>query len=395
MFAELFLFSQVSGETWSAQLLCDDPIWVTQSRFAATFHAGDFGLVVALENSMSTNMPHLVDTLGEMDKDLRSSLYGATTKSKDLLESDIKILQGGYIERRQHMKALNDLDLLASTILALVFSGTESLFPSLQDAINQSTVACAIDLDGKLVIASNAVSWQPKKRLPKYELKHVDQEKFDVTQSELEGKALAAKKVEIEKTGKTLPQKIGLPKGQLQQIKEQALQSTPLHHHYAPFNLDPRTLPLDAVLYDPKTELSTVIRDISRGLVSKFEVLNMGVAEQHAEMQLLDYFLTAGRRPDHNVIGVSKPCCRFCAFWLLSFGVQISTYHTVTPFGWDAPDHVKQWSKGISGLGDLWSTKMSSKQAMAEYGKTLLDSVPSGETKRVNEITDKWRKLFV
>src|SRR5215472_5733502 len=96
----------------------------------------------------------------EMDK---GTTFGATLKSKGLSQGDIAILDAGYIERKQHMDRLNDMDLLASTILAVVFSGTEDLLPGRQDAMNLSTVACAIDLDNKLIVASNNVSWAPKR----------------------------------------------------------------------------------------------------------------------------------------------------------------------------------------------------------------------------------------
>ena len=337
--------------------------------------------------------PHHVNLRKAMDKDLAKKDFGKTRKSDGLEEKDIQILEGGYIERKAHMGALHDLDRLASTILAIVFSGTESLFFGSQDAINQTTVACAIDSDMTLVIATNKVKWQRKVREEKYDHQHRDQAKYKQELARLEEAWKTTKKKELETQGKLVPPKIWIPQDELSELKEQA-ETASLHHHHMPHKVDPREKPQGAVLFDPEEELRGILRDISNGLVSNFKLLNKDEgAEFHAEMRLLSYFVGERKcRPHLNVIGVSKPCCRFCSFWLLSFGVQISTYHTITPFEWTKPSCSS--ADGIISLSTPWSERMASPGAMQDYSKRLLSPATTQEEEQIKKVCGDWPASF-
>ncbi len=47
----------------------------------------------------------------------------------------------------------------------------------------------------------------------------------------------------------------------------------------------------------------------------------------HAEMQLLSYFMAKGWQVSGGILGVSKPCCRFCALNLDRYGIWYSYWH--------------------------------------------------------------------
>src|SRR5262249_47471825 len=56
--------------------------------------------------------------------------------------------------------------------------------------------------------------------------------------------------------------------------------------------------------------------------------------EFHAEMALLEYMSERDLHPDGQLIGVSKPCCKYCRQILQGCGMNFSFHH---------PDPVGQW----------------------------------------------------
>lgn len=347
----------------------------------------------------NTPFPPLVNTRKELDKaddkEQQKRVSGKTPYSKfpvehktgeesGLEEGDIELLKGGFLARTMHMGLLHDLDLLAATILAMAYSGTEDLHPGTQDAINQATVACAVDQDGTLIIASNKVSWKPKKRLENYGPQQRDQEKFRGKHEELLN--AARDRLREEHGGKG-----GLSKETMHDIKQKAEQFS-LSHHFMPFNEDPRNLNQGAVLFDPLEEIRRELRKISNGLVSGCVALQE-VENVHAEMQLLLHFLEKGHRhrPRFNLIGVSKPCCRFCAFWLLSYGVQFTCYHEITPHIWSTPINLGQGSKEHY-IPNQWEEGLPSSGAVHVYREKLLENLPPGEAQHGG--VEGWVKHF-
>lgn len=68
--------------------------------------------------------------------------------------------------------------------------------------------------------------------------------------------------------------------------------------------------------------------------LNQFDIKNIELIENqksdrdfHAEMQLVDALSSKGQRPAGDQIGVSKPCCIFCAEKLDALGIDYSHYH--------------------------------------------------------------------
>ncbi len=75
---------------------------------------------------------------------------------------------------------------------------------------------------------------------------------------------------------------------------------------------------------------SELLAEGIRGINQIYFVTNpLGADDRtyHAEMQLVDYFYEEGLRFEGDMMGVSKPCCRYCAGSLENLGIEYSYWH--------------------------------------------------------------------
>ncbi|POA33920.1 MULTISPECIES: nucleic acid/nucleotide deaminase domain-containing protein [unclassified Pseudomonas] len=69
-----------------------------------------------------------------------------------------------------------------------------------------------------------------------------------------------------------------------------------------------------------------------------YALIKRGNGHMHAEMQILEE-LAASKYSSANVfIGVSKPCCKKCAEWIVHTGAKYTAHHDSDVVHWEKPD---------------------------------------------------------
>jgi hypothetical protein len=227
------------------------------------------------------------------------------------------------LARATHRSYLSDLDIIASTILAVVWSGRESQSKSVQDMANIQTAAVTYDSSGRLYIAGNGLHLDNK-----LFLKNTDPTKltpqelarlYDVT-SEFHIGATTMTAAAPKRTGKGVitVEKIVTP-GMIKRTTYR-----PLFAYNEP-------------VFETKEELAALLQNVFREDNQPVPIAChwVGPPDQfpiHAEVMLAKFVETyRATFPVTPKIGVSKPCCRKCAGHLDTAQIGYSCYSDVNP----------------------------------------------------------------
>jgi hypothetical protein len=187
----------------------------------------------------------------------------------------------------EHMGHLNDLDLMASSILALVYSSSNITKTLTQTNSNLKTVAVALHLK-TLYVAHNGL-----------DLGNLASDHHERTVQKDDRDFLKKKESEYYKTNLTVTSsKAGI-----------------------------------SMTFCPEKSIADFFStdDVFKAMVSNVRLLDLKLnANKHAEVGLLEFFMgTINSVPD--AIGVSKPCCQACGRILMAFGVNITCVHNINP----------------------------------------------------------------
>jgi len=85
--------------------------------------------------------------------------------------------------------------------------------------------------------------------------------------------------------------------------------------------------------------MAVVGEDILNYGFSGVMVISQGAQQQHAEMQIVDFFSAHSKSITGKMIGVSKPCCILCAQQLDALKVEYSYWHDQNVGKWIPPLH--------------------------------------------------------
>lgn len=190
-------------------------------------------------------------------------------------------------DQESYWRNADELDLVASWILATVWSGTNAQGKQAQNNIGLRTVAVVRLNTGGLVVASNATSFDP------YQIPFNPNSK--------------------------------------------AVKSTP-NFHYALSGYKQGD-----VVFDPQAQVRAVLGEIYATVDFPPECCGTGFSF-HAEMALLQHMSKHNLHPSPKFIGVSKPCCRFCRAVLKGAGMDHSFYHMDAVASWDEPVIAPNWT---------------------------------------------------
>lgn len=188
----------------------------------------------------------------------------------------------------EHLGHLNDFDLMASSILALVCSSSNITKTVAQTNSNLKTVAVALHLK-TLYVAHNGLDFGNlvSDRHQRAALLKEDRDFLKQKESEYYQTNFTTK---VSKAG-------------------------------------------TAYTFCPEKSIADFFStdDVFKSMVSSVRLLDLKLnANKHAEVGLLEFFMgTINSVPE--AIGVSKPCCQACGRILLAFGVGITCVHNINP----------------------------------------------------------------
>lgn len=194
-------------------------------------------------------------------------------------------LASALAQRQTHQGLMNDLDLVASLVLAVAWSGGNRQSKSTQMEVQKQTVAVMV-LDDTLHFTCNGVSWD------------------DAT--------ITLNRFSVE-------------------------QGTPNRHYFEDpdYGLSKSAAGAQTVTIPVKQRIRAALAADGEPRSCTFHDELTADHSLHAEMHLIR--ILNGRLPDGAVIGVSKPCCERCATYLDSVGISYSSWHNFAVRAWTAP----------------------------------------------------------
>jgi deoxycytidylate deaminase len=217
-------------------------------------------------------------------------------------------------DNRKWIEGADELDRIASMILAVAYSGSTSLVKDKQDQINIQCVAVA-EAGGRLYIASNGLV-------------------FFKNEGGAQEVALPKKKEEDQKKPALVGankhwEKVGAPAKptSLEQASAKNITITKNSNSQVVFK------------FAAHAQVAAILQaaGIQKGLVFPPECQN--TSGFHAEMSLITHLSKNNIRLDRKFIGVSKPCCEPCSKELLKRGIDHSFIHAAQHIGgFQAPD---------------------------------------------------------
>jgi hypothetical protein len=230
--------------------------------------------------------------------------------------------KGAYSEDLQR---LSNLDLLAATVNALLWSGMKGQGPKKQGLANIATVAVAKQKDGSLVFAFNDHSLENMPYVsPNFQNKNPLQDVGALSRLD-----------SVEDLAGAPDQTISYGKG-----GKQVNVSMQVDGKWKKYIYMPKFTSGD-IVFSPKTAIQEFVQELYlNNLVPKppkvFLLNPTNKAEEHAEMRLVKYCPTVSK------IGVSKPCCDKCAQTLDDRGIAYTRWSLVASMkaGWTPPDQI-------------------------------------------------------
>lgn len=235
-------------------------------------------------------------------------------------------------DRQTHRSALSDLDILASTIISCIWSGTESQKPQRQEDVNLGTVAVVFDKNRKLYIAGNGLSLEDK-------IYKTATEQFDTLSEQEKSRLYISTQTVVDVKGTNQTQKKQNPKITFTTVTKNGIQQH-IRTEYRPRYKN------NEIIFLTKNAIKEITQsifdtDVNTDLRFPLDCVWIGSPidfEHHAEIKLSEYIKMNSALFDAPVtLGVSKPCCQRCAAHLKANGVNYSVESPTDPINWTVP----------------------------------------------------------